>query len=52
MKTTKQKLTDIFERKSLKSLITENYSLHLFGIHGKGCVIFSKAVDISSDKIL
>lgn len=51
-KTTNQNLTDIFKRKNFKSFTTENYSLPLFGTHGKGCVIFSKAVDISLEKIL
>lgn len=51
-KTTTQKLTDIFKRKSFKSFTTENYSLTLFSVHGKDCVVFSKAVDTSLGKIL
>ena len=47
----RQKFTDIFKRNSLKSFTTENYIIHLFGIHRKCCVIFSKALDTGLGKI-
>lgn len=46
----KPKISIHFQNKNFKSLTTENYSL--LGINRKGCVIFSKLVDISLGEIL